>query len=101
MNDPEEFPVSEREEDEQRQELYRLLQENKVVQFDWGNKRMKGEEYYYILSNIDLYCQALSLQKFQPKTHPECIYIEPESKRARTHHLRRHDLLRARQLHRL
>jgi hypothetical protein len=49
------------------------------VSFDWSNKWLKGEEYFHILSNIDRYCDTFDLKKFQNKTHPPCIYTEPES----------------------
>ena len=63
--------------DENRDELERLLSEKKVVEFDWENRWLKGEEYFSILANMDQYCKELGLEKFAVKKHPEWIYLEP------------------------
>jgi len=41
----------------------------------------EGEEYAYILKNIDLYCETFGMVKLPPKTHPPSIYTEPQGKR--------------------
>ena len=50
------------------------------VKLDWGNKWLKGEEYSHILSHMEAYCKTFNLRKFSQKTHPESIYVQPESK---------------------
>ncbi len=42
------------------------------------NSRL-GEEYSYILKNIDSYCKKFNFAKFPNKTHPPSIYTEPQS----------------------
>jgi hypothetical protein len=64
--------------DENRETIMRPLFENrKVVKFDWENRWLKGEEYFYILANMENYMKYMSLEKFGVKRHPESIYIEP------------------------
>jgi len=38
----------------------------------------QGEEYAYILKNIELYCDEFGMVKLPPKTHPPSIYTEPQ-----------------------
>jgi len=40
---------------------------------------LKGDEYAKILQNIDFYCKKYGFLKYAKKTHPECIYTDPES----------------------
>ena len=63
--------------DENRDELERLLELKQVVKFDWENRWLKGEEYFYILANMEQYVKQMSLEKFGIKRHPESIYVEP------------------------
>ena len=65
--------------DENRDELERLYEKKKVVKFDWENRWLKGEEYFYILANMEEYMKQLNFVKFGVKKHPESIYIEPEN----------------------
>lgn len=51
-----------------------------VLKFDWESKWLKGEEYFYILANMDKYRKALNLKIYEQKTHPESIYVGPQSK---------------------
>lgn len=62
------------------QTLQELLKEDRPIKFDWSNRWLKGEEYAHIIKHMELYCETFSLPKFSPKTHPESIYIQPESK---------------------
>jgi hypothetical protein len=32
-----------------------------VLRFDWGDKWLKGEEYFYILANMSKYINTLKL----------------------------------------
>ncbi|EGR27404.1 hypothetical protein IMG5_195860 [Ichthyophthirius multifiliis] len=86
-----------------------MQQQQKLRQFDFQNKWLKGkyfkkiknkkriyqkqnqqliffqiykyigEDYAYILQNKDKYCQQFQLQTFPQKTHPENIYTSPEN----------------------
>lgn len=49
-------------------------------EFDWRSAWLKGEEYAFILKNIDAYCHKFHLLKFPKKTHPQAIYTDPQSK---------------------
>ena len=63
--------------DENRDQLEVLHVTKKIVKFDWENRWLKGEEYFYILANMENYAKNLSIEKFGVKKHPENIYIEP------------------------
>lgn len=63
--------------DENRDLLEQLHEQNKIVKFDWENRWLKGEEYFYILANMENYAKNLGIEKFGVKKHPENIYIEP------------------------
>ena len=63
--------------DENRDELERLLESKQVVKFDWENRWLKGEEYFYILANMEQYVKQMGIEKFGIKRHPESIYVEP------------------------
>mmetsp|Transcript_28988 Transcript_28988/g.33106 ORF Transcript_28988/g.33106 Transcript_28988/m.33106 type:complete len:131 (+) Transcript_28988:24-416(+) len=63
--------------DENRDELQRLFEARSVVKFDWENRWLKGEEYFYILANMEQYISLLGMEKFGVKRHPENIYVEP------------------------
>lgn len=63
--------------DENRDELERLYEQKQVVKFDWENRWLKGEEYFYILANMEQYIKQMGIEKFGVKKHPESIYIEP------------------------
>jgi hypothetical protein len=60
--------------------LQNFLRGDIPIKFDWANRWLKGDEYAHILSRIDEYCEAFSLLKYSPKTHPESIYLQPQSK---------------------
>jgi hypothetical protein len=57
-----------------------LLKGDKPIKMDWENRWLKGDEYAHIICHMEDYCHTFNLQKFNPKTHPLCIYTEPESK---------------------
>lgn len=63
--------------DENRDELQRLYERKEIVRFDWENRWLKGEEYFYILANMENYIKSMGIEKFGVKKHPESIYIEP------------------------
>jgi hypothetical protein len=63
--------------DENRDQLEQLYEQKKIVKFDWENRWLKGEEYFYILANMENYAKNLGIEKFGVKKHPENIYIEP------------------------
>lgn len=63
--------------DENRNVLEDLYEKKQVVKFDWENRWLKGEEYFYILANMDNYAKQMGIEKFGVKKHPESIYIEP------------------------
>jgi hypothetical protein len=54
--------------------------EDRPIRFDWENRWLKGEEYAHILERMENYCEAFSLKRFEPKTHPQSIYTAPESR---------------------
>jgi hypothetical protein len=56
-------------------ELQEAIKGNIPIKFDWGNKWLKGDEYSHILANMDTYCKVFNLPKFNPKTHPDSIYM--------------------------
>ena len=60
--------------------LQKFLRGDIPIKFDWANRWLKGDEYAHMLSRIEEYCNAFAFQKFSPKTHPECIYLHPQSK---------------------
>ena len=60
--------------------LHALMKGDVPIRFDWDNRWLKGDEYAYIVRHMDAYCETMHLQKFNQKTHPESIYMEPESK---------------------
>jgi hypothetical protein len=62
------------------EEMSELLKSPHPVRFDTKNKWMKGEQYQHILVNLNQYCRAFGLHKFEQKTHPDSIYTEPVSK---------------------
>jgi len=54
-----------------------------IKTFDWKNRWLKGEEYYYILTHADLYSSLFSFSIYPPKTHPQSTYLNPQSKNKR------------------
>lgn len=56
-----------------------MLKGDIPIQFDWQNRWLKGEEYAHILTRMEKYSETFDLMKFTQKTHPESIYIHPES----------------------
>ena len=38
-----------------------------------------GDEYAHILQNLESYCKRFNFMKYSKKTHPECIYTDPQS----------------------
>lgn len=60
--------------------LHEHLKGDVPIQLDWQNRWLKGDEYAHILNRIDKYCDVFDLKRFNQKTHPESIYIKPESK---------------------
>lgn len=80
MNDKDDvFTLAKAAEKELYFDVHKMMTVVDPVSFDWSNKWLKGEEYFHILSNIDRYCETFDLKKFQNKTHPPCIYTEPQS----------------------
>lgn len=57
------------------QTLHELMKGDKPIRFDWQHRWLKGEEYAHIIKYMDSYCDTFSIDKFTPKTHPECIYV--------------------------
>ena len=47
--------------------------------FDWEKRWLKGDEYAFILENVDAYCSAFGFRKYPAKMHPLDIYEEPKS----------------------
>ena len=75
-----EFELEERLDETNREKLHELLGSGKLLKFDWEDKWLKGEEYLYVLANLNLYRQALKVSTFELKSHPDSIYTEPQSK---------------------
>lgn len=50
-----------------------------AIKFDWEDRWLKGDEYYHILTNADLYIKSFKFAKYPPKVHPIETYIEPKS----------------------
>ncbi len=50
----------------------------RAIAFDWQNRWLRGDEYYHILSNAELYAATFDFRKFTPKTHPPSTYTAPE-----------------------
>lgn len=59
--------------------LQNFLKGDIPIRFDWANRWLKGDEYAHMLSRIEEYCNAFDFQKYTPKTHPENIYLAPQS----------------------
>lgn len=53
--------------------------ENIIRKFEWETKWLKGEEYYYILKNIDQYSSYFNMPKYGKKSHPMSIYLTPSN----------------------
>jgi len=51
--------------------------EPKLIKFDWENQWLKGEEYYYILTHVDLYAKGYGFKTYPLKTHPDTTYSNP------------------------
>lgn len=45
--------------------------------FEWETRWLKGDEYHYMLTHIDLYSECFKMQKFSKKSHPTEIYLSP------------------------
>ncbi|CAG9321903.1 unnamed protein product [Blepharisma stoltei] len=52
---------------------------NPTTKFDWESKWLTGEEYSYILTNIDSYCAAYNMQRYPSRCHPISIYTKPQN----------------------
>ncbi|CAG9312961.1 unnamed protein product [Blepharisma stoltei] len=52
---------------------------SEAIEFDWESKWLKGEEYSYILTHKDTYCEKYGMKKYASKTHPQSIYIQPKN----------------------
>lgn len=61
-------------------EMEELLKSPNPIRFDTKNKWLKGEQYQHVLVNLNSYCKAFDLQRYEQKTHPVSIYTEPEGK---------------------
>lgn len=57
-----------------------LLRGGKPLRFDWENKWLRGDQYAHMLYNLDQYSSVFGMGKMSEKTHPENIYVQPESK---------------------
>ena len=62
------------------EKLVNHLESGEILKFDWNSKWLKGEEYFFILANMQKYVKLLNLETFELKTHPDSIYVEPKSK---------------------
>lgn len=64
--------------DENNWELLETHLVNKdILKFDWDKRWLRGEEYFYILANMQKYIKAFGLETFTMKSHPDSIYVEP------------------------
>lgn len=53
--------------DENRDVMKQLYENEKIVKFDWENRWLKGEEYFYILANMENYIKQMGLERFGVK----------------------------------
>lgn len=60
--------------------MRKVLRGSKPIRFDWENKWLRGDQYAHMLYNLDNYSAVFGMQKLGEKTHPENIYVQPESK---------------------
>ena len=65
---------------EDEDEMRKVLRGGKPIRFDWENKWLRGDQYAHMLYNLDNYSAVFGMQKLGEKTHPENIYVQPESK---------------------
>ena len=65
---------------EDEDEMRKVLRASKPIRFDWENKWLRGDQYAHMLYNLDNYSAVFGMQKLSEKTHPENIYVQPESK---------------------
>lgn len=82
MNQREERPKQMeelKEYDMSRQIATNVTDKNNIIQFDWDNKWLKGDEYYHILTNTELYIKTFNFGKHPMKTHPFATYSNPTS----------------------
>lgn len=56
-----------------------VIKQSNTIQFDWDNKWLKGDEYYHILTNAELYIKIFNFGKYPMKTHPSTTYSNPTS----------------------
>lgn len=68
-----------REFDSVKRLLIKPTEQDQALKFDWENKWLKGEEYYYILTHADLYIKTHNFGKYPLKTHPHTTYSNPIS----------------------
>jgi hypothetical protein len=47
------------------QEMEELLKNPNPIRFDTKNKWMKGEQYQHVLVNLNAYCKAFDLQRYE------------------------------------
>ena len=50
------------------------MKQNKPLMFDWESKWLRGDQYAFMLYNLDTYCEVFGMQKLSEKNHPENIY---------------------------
>lgn len=65
-----------------------LMRENLPIRFDWENRWLRGDQYAYMLNNIEAYKTTFGMPRLGNKQHPENIYVKPESKFCSTHQCR-------------
>ena len=49
----------------------------RLQEFDWTKKWLRGDEYHHILTHAELYINVYNFAKYPPKTHPPTTYTDP------------------------
>ena len=57
-----------------------MLRDPKPIRFDWENKWLRGDQYAHMLFNMSAYAATFNMEVLKEKTHPQNIYLKPESK---------------------
>ena len=53
------------------------MDSSEVVEYDWENRWLTGQEYSNMLNHMDEYCDSYNFETYNYKCHPDNIYIKP------------------------
>jgi hypothetical protein len=53
--------------------------DHKIVEYDWENRWLTGEEYQNMLHNMQDYARQFNFDVLRFKRHPDAIYLKPSN----------------------